>query len=438
MSIIIKDLKQLEEALQQHKQDLVIAQSIIIPHPICLPKGTSLRGIDGEMPLLAFSNGDGISLAGDNLIENLSIQTAVHQRAIYIDSTEEDLGTITLNNLIVTGQVQILTRAPHKYLTLNIDGLDIVAADTRRASERPLKYGVTVHQGALTIYNYSDDKESVLKANVKHVSLGRPYAPVIGSGVFIGSFNESSSKVEVEFLQTDAIYSNGMIPFGQPTLITGGIFLLTGAHAKEIETTGPVITYGVNDMVLDVWGEVDKWVCHDIIRSYGTSCIGFVNFGIVHNFEAKSPIETYGSCARGFNQYDGTIDHAVFEAVSTYGDGSIGMQFSKPVGTIKVNKDIETHGATGESLVKGEIQSLDATAFSVKAGGAIKHFQVGGNIKTNGKEILAFSVEEDGEISDFTIGGNIITAEETSQAVDLSDDAKLPEEVKSTIKDCIH
>ena len=39
-------------------------------------------------------------------------------------------------------------------------------------------------------------------------------------------------------------------------------------------------TYGPNDMVLDNWGTVDRWISDDKVTSFGSSGIGFVNFGI--------------------------------------------------------------------------------------------------------------------------------------------------------------
>ncbi|PNZ34424.1 hypothetical protein CD134_10775 [Staphylococcus lutrae] len=312
-----------------------------------------------------------------------------------------------------------------------------MSADTRLAPEKPLAYGVSVYQGALTVYNYNQDENSQIKAHIQNVSIGREKAPVIGTGIFIAGFGYDGGKVEVEYLKTQAIYSNGMIPFGQPTLITAGVFIVSGAHAKKIESAGPLTTYGVNDMVIDVWGEVDEWICYDTIKSYGTSGIGFVNFGVVHQFVAKKPVETYGSGARGFNQYDGTIDNAEFDSIVTYGDGSIGMQFSKPVGNIKINNHLMTYGTTGESLVKGQIQLLDATALSIKPQGEIKNLSVGGNIQTHGKNILALSIEDEGVLSDFHIGGNIVTSEETETSVDLQSKAKINEEIRKLINDCV-
>lgn len=109
-----------------------------------------------------------------------------------------------------------------------------------------------------------------------------------GSGIFLSGFNDESGLVEIAELTTGDVYSNGMIPTGQPNLITGGIFIVYGAYVKSIVSNGLVETYGTNDMVLDVWGKVDKWVTKEKVVSYGPSGIGFVNFGSVGFSKLKS------------------------------------------------------------------------------------------------------------------------------------------------------
>jgi hypothetical protein len=362
----------------------------------------------------------------------LIIQTPAQDRAIYISSTEEDLGTMTLSNLTVTGQVQLLTRTPNKTMNLLVDQLDIPFSDSRNRTEKPLKYGAAVQQGALTVYNYNQDPTSSINAAIKQVSIGRQHAPVLGSGVFIAGFNETGGSVQLEELVTDDIYSNGMIPFGQPNLITGGIFILTGASAKNIYSKGSVTTYGVNDMVLDVWGNVGHWITEKPIESYGTSGIGFVNFGNVEHFQAKEEIVTYGSGARGFNQYDGTIDYASFKSITTHGDGSIGMQISKPVGEILIEDSITTYGNIGESLVKGEIKSLKAIAFSLQTGGKIKKLHIGGNIETNGQDVHSLEIKEGSNIESLQIDGQIRQKGNSKAKILL--EATLPEDIRERLE----
>ena len=52
---------------------------------------------------------------------------------------------------------------------------------------------------------------------------------------------------------------------------------------------GVYVTYGPNDMVLDNWGDVDRWIAEGKVISYGPSGIGFVNFGTTRSFHARLP-----------------------------------------------------------------------------------------------------------------------------------------------------
>ncbi len=410
----VKNYIDLQKAIDLN-EDIELTNSINAVDTIKLNKGQKIFSNEENL-LLSFINGDGLALSGDNEISNVAIQTTPSRRAIYIDSKEEDLGEIKLNNLTITGMVQLLTRGNNKKLSVKIETLDILAADARNYPERPMKYGVNVYQGALTIYNFNPKEGSEIRVSAENISLGRQKAPVIGSGVFISGFNDESGKVIIEKLTTNDIYTNGMIPTGQPNLITGAIFIVYGAHAKEIISKGKTVTYGTNDMVLDVWGEVDDWISKDKILSYGSSAIGFVNFGQVKNYRAEAEVKTFGLGARGFNQYDGSIENAEFKSIKTLGDGSIGMQFSKPVGTITIKEDIETTGSTGETLVKGEIKELQADGISVLEGGEIEKLVVEGNLTTKGEEVVAYHVNG-GKVKSFELKGKISAENENSKEV---------------------
>ena len=85
-----------------------------------------------------------------------------------------------------------------------------------------------------------------------------------------------------------------------------------------------------------------------------------MNFGSLNELTANAPIETFGKGARGFNVYDGTLNQATFDRITTHADGAVGVQISKPVGRIVVRRGIETFGGTGESLVKGVVMTLSA------------------------------------------------------------------------------
>ncbi|MCU9534022.1 hypothetical protein [Streptococcus sp. CSL10205-OR2] len=418
----VKNFIELKQAILANEKEIELMNSMSVPNTIKLNPGQRLTAGSDNI-LLSFINGDGVALTQNNAISGIAIQTSPAKRAIYIDSTRMDLGQMALKNLVVTGMVQLMTRGINKTLSVVIDELDIVSADSRFYPERPMKYGVNVYQGALTIYNFNPEEGSEIKVVANNVSVGRQNAPVLGSGIFISGFNDDSGPVHVEQLTTNDVYSNGMIPSGQPNLITGGIFIVYGAHAKEIVSNGVVVTYGTNDMVLDVWGSVDRWIVKEEVISYGESGIGFVNFGDVKDFRAEKTITTNGLGARGFNQYDGTIEKAYFEKIVTKGNGSIGMQFSKPVGDITIGSDISTSGSVGQTLVKGQIMTLAADAISVLAGGSIKTLDVKGNIETHGANVVSYHVNG-GTVDKMTVAGKVIAKGEGAKEVVVENDGK--------------
>jgi hypothetical protein len=248
---------------------------------------------------------------------------------------------------------------------------------------------------------------------------------VLGSGIFVAGFSDTGGRIEVDTLTCGSVHSTGLLTFGTADFITGGVFVLAGAHVTSLECAAECETYGVNDMVLDNWGTVDSWICRGPIRSWGPSGIGFVNFGTVDSFVAEDVVETHGLGARGFNQYDGTVSDIRFRSITTFGDGSIGIQVSKPVGRIAIDADLVTHGSQGPSLVKGVIMDLPAIGFSVKPGGSVATLEVGGSIVTHGEEITAFSVEG-GSVEAMHIGGSVRAEGANAQPVELLDGGSAP------------
>ena len=189
--------------------------------------------------------------------------------------------------------------------------------------------------------------------------------------------------------------------------MSGGVFTVHGARVDVVRNRGPVVTYGVNDMVLDNWGFVDRWVADDKLSSYGPSGIGFVNFGIVNELKVQAPIETFGQGARGFNVYTGTVHLAEFDRIVTHADGAMGIQISQPIGRIIVHRGIETFGGAGDSLVKGVVVRLSAIGLSVKAGGSAREIEVDGGIITHGTGVAP--LELDGAIQSLRVSGGLET-----------------------------
>jgi hypothetical protein len=387
---------------------IVVHGDLVGAPTIRLSAGQSLRG-EGDTSRITFAAGsDGIQLSSDNRVHNLRLHAAPDKRAVFNDTTVDSLGRIELRGVTTTGRVQILARDKVRGGHVDVNGLDIVAADARDEKERPHGYGVFVLHGAFTLWNMQPDDGVVVSADLVGLSAGREGAPVRGCGIFVSGAGDKGGRLNVRRLETDAVYSDGGIASGTPDQITGGVFTVYGAHVDAVRNRGPVVTYGVNDMVLDNWGVVDRWTAEAKITSYGPSGIGFVNFGIVHELKVNAPIETFGQGARGFNVYTGTVNLAEFDRVTTHADGAVGIQISQPIGRLVVHRGIETFGGTGPSLVKGVVVSLSAIGLSIKPGGSAREIEISGGIKTNGAGVAP--IEQHGAIDSLRISGGFIAA----------------------------
>lgn len=406
----ISTFNELIAAIQNGNKNLEIGRSILCNYSLFLPPDTHLIGKaqeNGELPLLSFQHGDGIGVSKNNSIKNLNIDVPTHCKAIFNTVIENDLGDFLFENLLVKGQISIITYIGVEKANIIITNVDIHSADCRHYLEQPQKYGVNVLQGALTIYNINPSETSLLTVQINGIRIGRKNAPVSGSGIFISGFGDHGGKTLISQLHTESVYSNGKIPLGVSDYISAGVFVLYGAHANEVVTNGEIITYGVNDMVLDVWGSVDNWVSNKAIISYGPSGVGFVNFGIVKNFTVNAPLTTYGLGARGYNQYDGTVENITFQSIETFGDGSVGIQISKKIGTLTVQKNIITHGSIGSSLVKGAYVDLPAYALNIKNGGEVQSITIKGDITSYGDHVSTYIVEKGGSPGVLTVEGKI-------------------------------
>jgi hypothetical protein len=119
--------------------------------------------------------------------------------------------------------------------------------------------------------------------------------------------------------------------------------------------------------------------------------------------------------ARGFNVYDGSLGEAVFDSITTHGDGSVGVQVSRELPRLTIRGDLRTDGGTGESLVKGVLLPLAAIALSIKPGGRIGTASVGGDVRTEGACVPAMELE--GSLDEISVGGTVTAAGERSDVV---------------------
>lgn len=420
-----KDVASLQEAIREKAARIEIEGQISELTSLRLPAGTHLRGAAGATGAeLRFKAGQpGLMLSADHVIADLRLATDETQIALGLADDVDDLGVLTISNVTTVGRVH-LEASGAKRGDLKLDNIHVERADARMAAHRPAGFGVEVLIGALTVYNSSKSKASRWTLTARNLSGGSKEHPLRGSGVFIfgGWFvpidadpsqgpapTQEGGNIELELLTTGEVHSNGGIPNGTSNLITGGIFVGSGVHARSVVNEGPVTTYGPNDMVLDNWGKIDTWRGGATVASYGASGIGFVNFGDIDLLKLEGHIETHGMGARGFNLYDGSLRAAEFQSITTYGDGAIGVQLSKPFGTITVEGDIRTKGGEGDSLVRGKLVHLKAHALSLKPGAQGDAFTVKGQAVAENSDVPDYDFAAPSSvISRIEVGGKTI------------------------------
>lgn len=388
---------------------------------LTLAPGQRLVGT-GDNTALVFASGlDGIKLTRDNEVSRLRVEVQPACRAFFNDTGVADLGTLRLAGLTVVGQVHLVAGSRVRAGHVEVDGLHVVAADTRDRSPRPALLGVGVLQGAFTLWNQQSDASAVLTADLRGISVGRDSAPVRGSGVFVAGAGPDGGRVEVTVLDTGAVFTDGGIAEGTSDTISGGVFVLYGAHVREVRNGGPVTTHGVNDMVLDNWGMVDRWIALAPLTSYGRGGVGMVNFGRITTLRIQAPIETHGMGARGFNVYrvdayaGPTVEEAEFDRIDTHGDAAVGIQIGQPVGRLTVHRGVETRGGAGDSLVRGAIVRQSAHALSVQPGGRVDSIEVGTDLASAGTQVPAVDVR--GEVGIMRVHGRIRAAGADAEAV---------------------
>jgi hypothetical protein len=381
-----------------------------------LAPGQQLVGV-GDGAAVLFAHGvEGVRLSRDNELSHIRLQVEPELRAIFNDTAVDGLGTVRLVDVTTVGQVQILATERVRAGHVEIDGLDVVSADVRGRTNRPHNLGVDVLQGAFTLWVLQPEEDVTLTAQLRGISAGREGAPVRGSGVLVGGAGESGGRLRVSVLETGPIFTDGGIPEGTRDMISGGVFVIYGAHARDVRNRGPVTTSGVNDMVLDNWGTVGTWTAEAPLTSFGPSGVGFVNFGTIAALRIKGPVETHGRGARGFNVYTGgAVETAEFERITTHADAAIGIQVSQPIGRLAVRDGIHTNGGAGDSLVKGQITRLSAHALSVQAGGGIADVDIGGGVTSAGTDVVTVDVQ--GEIGRMKVTGGIHARGDGSDAL---------------------
>ena len=417
---VVGSASELADAVASGAKLIEVGGTISGSPMVTLPAGTTLRG--GTLEFGA----KGVRLTRDNTLDGVTIRTADHELAVLNDTSLDDFGTLTLRDVTTRGQVLILAEDRVRAGHVQVEGLTVTAADVRGRTRRPHGFGVDALQGGLSVWNRQPDAGVVITAEVLDVAVGSAQEPVRGSGVFLGGHGDWAGKgdggvLRVSRLTTGEVHTDGGIAAGTPDLISGGVFVISGAEVDQVLNHAPVTTYGQNDMVLDNWGRVRTWTATAPVSSHGPSGIGFVNFGDIDTLDVQAPIRTTGKGARGFNLYDGSLRQARFASIQTTGDGSIAIQISKPLGSLTVAGDVTTTGGEGLSLVKGVQMTLQAIALSIKPGGAVDRIDIGGRLATSGDNVA--SLEVLGALGELTVAGGIQATGKGSDGARLGADA---------------
>jgi hypothetical protein len=87
---------------------------------------------------------DGLQLTSDNKVRGLQLLASPDKRAVFNDTTVDSLGHLHIAGVTTIGQVQILIRDNVRSGHVEIDGLDIVAANVLAQSERPHGFGLFI------------------------------------------------------------------------------------------------------------------------------------------------------------------------------------------------------------------------------------------------------------------------------------------------------
>ncbi len=267
----VKDAVSLQEAIRQKATSIEVEGRITDLSSLKLPSGTHLRGA-GRGAELHFREGQpGLMLSADHHVAGLRLVTDETQVALGLADDADDLGTLVISDIRTIGRVH-LEASQARRGDLKLNDIHVEQADARLAAHRPGGFGVEVLLGGLTVYNSSKDRASQWTVEARNLSGGSKEQPLRGSGVFVfgGWFipvdadmsqapapTAEGGTIELTLLTTGEVHSDGGIPKGIGNLITGGVFVGSGVHARKVVNESTTTTYGPNDMVLDNWGKVE-------------------------------------------------------------------------------------------------------------------------------------------------------------------------------------
>ena len=212
--------------------------------------GQSLAGAGAEAGVTFAAGIDGLQLiVATTRIRNIRLDASPDKRAIFNDTSVASLGQIELSARYHHGLCPDPRYRHAARGHLEVNGLDIVAADTRSEPDRPRDFNVDVLQGAFTLWNRQTD-QNLSDQRQSYRFFGRPRgAPVRGSGIFVSGAGDAGRPSQwCGHWKTEAVYSDGRIaarPTGpnnrwrlhEPTVRTSKSCAIAAPSSRTAPTT---------------------------------------------------------------------------------------------------------------------------------------------------------------------------------------------------------
>ncbi|MFL6108081.1 MAG: hypothetical protein ACJ72L_14055 [Marmoricola sp.] len=392
-------------------KNIVVKGSIVDASTIELGPGQTLSGSTASSSVAFLPGVDGVEISRDNSIRNLRLTADKTQRAVFNDTQLTTMGAVGIAAVHTIGQVQLLAKDNLKAGNVTVNGLDVEAADTSpRYGLVGVFFGSPLEamQGAFTLWNSQSDPSAVLTADLHGISVGRPGAPVTGSGVFLAggfplqvdssnvasfgdilhqqSINPTHGSVKVNSLTTGSVYTQGSSVFVRNGAVAGSIAVFDGPSAPiatSLDVQGSVSTAGLTNGAINVYSDLKALNVSGDITSTGPNGFGVVTWPHIGSINVAGKLETFGLGARGFNAYAGQVNSASFGQIVTHGDGAVAVDVFRPLGKLVVKNGIQTTGGSGLSLVLGQLKQLQASAIgAAELVGSIGQIVSGGPIST--------------------------------------------------------
>jgi hypothetical protein len=389
-----------------------------VPSIALLPFQSVSGEFDGKK--IEFAPGiDGFRLSKGNELKNLTIVASPDKRAIYQDPDAESLATQHLHRLNVTGQISFVIGSATKKGRIDASFVHIAQASTMHYADRPNRFGVDMVQGALTIWNRSEETVEI-EVDIAHYTCGSEAEPVNASGLVIaGAPDEQAGSVKVNFLSTGAIYTKGEIAKGVADLVGAGISVGYNVLVRHINIYGHIVCLGGNEMGIYNWGTIERGSMTDRIETRGSNGCGFINAGIVNRFDFIADIETFGVGARGFYMFDGTIKDIHFNKITTHGDAACGVQFDRYIDVMSFSKGIETFGNAINVLFADTVVKASADAVSLKQGATVRLLKVTGDLVSHGEDV--HTISDEAAIEKLLVSGRVVATGAKSVALKVKE-----------------